>query len=48
MGDIKIMTLGPAQADGCPAVLADVVLFAESSKCNGSCVQVRQPNWRRF
>ncbi len=49
IGDIKVMTLGPVRADGCPAVLADEVLFAESSRCSGrSCERVRQPNWRRF
>jgi hypothetical protein len=49
LDDIMVMTLGPPQADGCPVVLSDDVLFANSSKCSGrSCTRVREPNWRRF
>jgi len=49
--DIRVMTLDPtgSQANGCPVVLSDDVIAAESSRCTGnSCQRVREPNWRRF
>lgn len=51
IGDIRVVSLHPTelQANGCPRVLSDDVLFANSSKCSGgSCQRVREPNWRRW
>ncbi len=48
-GDIRVMTLGPPQSNGCPSVASEHVIAANSSKCSGrSCERVREPDWRRF
>lgn len=48
---IAILSLHPTstQANGCPVVVSDDLIAANSSRCSASsCTRVAHPDWRRF